>query len=108
MHGGRAATALQQAQQAQQAGPEQHPAPGAAAAREASVAFVLQDGTALQLLSHEAAAALVALGALPDLSAGSSCRSALPFPPLGFAVHPTGATVEGQSTPLSAIYLVVS
>lgn len=105
MHGSRAATAPQHAQHAAS---EQCPAPTApAAAPEASVSFVLQDGTALQMLSHEAAAALVATGALPDLSAGSSCRASLPFPPLGFAVHPTGATVQGQSTPLAAIYIVV-
>lgn len=103
VHSGRAAAAPQQAQQA---AAEPRPAAGAESGPGASFAFVLQDGTALQLLSHEAAAALVASGALPDLSAGSGCGAALPFPPLGFAVHPTGATVEGQSSPLAAIYVV--
>ncbi|KAL4452542.1 hypothetical protein ABPG75_008204 [Micractinium tetrahymenae] len=81
----------QQQQQQQQAG-STHPARS----------LVLGDGTALQLIPPDTAAALAASGLLPDLGAQGSAG----YRTLGYAVQPVEVEVEGQRLQLCALHAV--
>lgn len=65
--------------------------------------LLLGDGTSLQLLPPDTAAALAASGLLPDLSASAQTAG---FKTLGFAVQPVEVEVEGRRMQLSAIHAV--
>jgi hypothetical protein len=80
-------------------GAEPPPAP---APLPAPRSLTLGDGTSLQLLPPETAAALAASGLLPDLGAAAPAG----FLPLGFAVQPVEVEVEGQRMQLSALHAV--
>lgn len=90
-----------QQQQQQQEGPAGTAAAPATAAAIRSL--VLRDGTSLQLLAQETAAALMASGVLPSPAA----QGLAGFCTLGYAVQPVEVEVEGQRLQLCALHAVL-